>query len=95
MINLQDKIYGLEDNHDFDKNLNYKSYLRIHQKSKVEGSGFNTFRLFLNINSANVSTGSFGNECKSSAIPSERIGTRLTSKYFLKARDFLSKISRY
>jgi hypothetical protein len=65
------------------------------QKSKVEGSGLGTLRLFLNKNSAKVSTGSAGNLFRSSTIPSERIGTRLMSKYFLKAKDFLSKISLY
>lgn len=63
------------------------------QNSKVEGSGLGTLRLFLNKNSASLSTGSFGNSLSISKIPSERIGTRLTSKYFLKANDFLSKIS--
>lgn len=65
------------------------------QKSKVEGSGLGTFRLFLNMNSARVSTGSLGKECSSSAIPSERMGTRFTSRYFLRASDFLSRISLY
>jgi hypothetical protein len=64
----------------------------VDQKSKVEGSGLGTFKLFLNMNYARKSTGSLGNECSSSAMPSDRMGTRLTSKYFLKANDFLSKI---
>lgn len=58
----------------------------------MEGSGFGTFKLFLNKNYANLSTGSFGNYFKIYMIPSDNMGTKLTSKYFLNANDFLSKI---
>lgn len=51
-----------------------------------------TFRLFLNMNSARQSTGSFGKECSSSAMPSDKMGTRLTSRYLRRASDFLSRI---
>ena len=65
------------------------------QNSNVEGSGFGTFKLFLNKNCASLSTGSFGYSLRISNIPSDNIGTKLTSKYFLNARDFLSKIYLY
>jgi hypothetical protein len=62
------------------------------QNSNVDGSGFGTLRLFLNKNSASLSTGSLGNYLRIWKIPSERMGTKFTSRYFLNARDFLSKI---
>ena len=66
--------------------------IRLNQNSKVEGSGLGTFRLFSNKNAANLSTGSSGNSLKISTMPSDNIGTRFTSKYFLKANEVLSKI---
>lgn len=63
------------------------------QGSKVEGSGLGTLRLFLKRNSASLSTGSLGKFVSISLIPSERMGTRLRSRYFLSASDFLSRIS--
>lgn len=93
-IALPGRTCGLVVSHDRYLDL-YSRYISCFQKSKVEGSGLGTFRLFLKRNSAKVSTGSLGNECSNSTMPSESIGTRFTSRYFLKANDFLSKISRY
>ena len=65
------------------------------QYSKVDGSGLGTCKLFWKRNSAKLSTGSSGKSVKILTIPSDRIGTRLTSKYLLKAREVLSKIYLY
>lgn len=67
-------------------------FKECNQNSNVDGSGFGTFKLFLNKNYANLSTGSFGNYFRISIIPYDKIGTKFTSKYFLNAKDFLSKI---
>lgn len=42
----------------------FENICLIDQNSKVDGSGFGTFKLFLNKNSANLSTGSLGNYFK-------------------------------
>jgi hypothetical protein len=72
--------------------INYQR--STHQASKVEGSGLGTFRLLRKRNSDRVSTGSFGKVVSNSTMPSDRIGTRLASRYFLRANDFLSRIYR-
>lgn len=74
--------------------INYE-FIRVDhhvQNSKVEGSGLGTFKLFLKRNSARVSTGSLGKVLSSSTMPYERMGTKLASRYFLKAKDVLSRI---
>lgn len=57
------------------------------------GSGNYTSKLFLNKNSAKVSTGSSEGFLQISINPSVKKGTTLSAKYYLKGYDLLSNIS--